>query len=243
MHEYVVTNTHERGSVQIELPLITSGLAEHVFDVGLLKRYVLQRDHSEMFVDLRIEGIFGHHPDKLAPQKFRIFKIEDPRLSEKYGKILHKKFENHNVYRRVKKVSLRGKNSTSNIEDESVYENLDDEILEAMKHAERMYNIHKAHVAPWTKSLGQATHSIHSWNARIIRHGIRNNYDAVLNYYILRYNVDIERFDTSMTITACIHQLTNARSHLKYVLKNAKSNGSFYEVEVATHRVYKIILI
>jgi uncharacterized protein (UPF0335 family) len=42
-----------------------------------------------------------------------------------------------------------------------------------------------------------------------------------------------------MTITACIHQLTNTRSQLKDVLKDAKSNGYFYEVEVATVRVEK----
>jgi hypothetical protein len=42
-----------------------------------------------------------------------------------------------------------------------------------------------------------------------------------------------------MTMTTFIHQLTNARSQLKDVLKDAKSNGSFYEVEVATARVEK----
>jgi hypothetical protein len=134
----------------------------------------------------------------------------------------------------VKKISLRGKDSTWNIEDESVYEKLDDDISEAMKHAERMCNIHKSHATPWTKSLGQATHSIRHRDAQNIRCDIRDIYDAVLNYYLLRFNIDKERFDTTMTITSCIHQLTNSRSQLKDVLKDAKSNGSFYEVEVAT---------
>jgi hypothetical protein len=69
--------------------------------------------------------------------------------------------------------------------------------------------------------------------------GIRNNDDAVLNYYLLRSNVDKERFDTTRTSMACIHQPTNARSELKDVLKDTKSNGSFYEVEVATAQVDK----
>jgi hypothetical protein len=77
------------------------------------------------------------------------------------------------------KISLRGKDSTWNLEDKSVYEKLDDEIYEAMKHAERMCNIHKVHATPWTKSLGQATHYIHYWDARIIRRGIRDNDDAM----------------------------------------------------------------
>jgi hypothetical protein len=79
MHECVVPNTHARGSVQIDFPLITSGLAEHVLDVRLFNRYFLQSDHSGMFVDLRIEFIFGQHPDKLAPHKFRNIKLLIPK--------------------------------------------------------------------------------------------------------------------------------------------------------------------
>jgi hypothetical protein len=234
-----VPNTHARGSVQIDFLLLTSGLAEHVLYVGLWNRSVLQSDHSGMFVDLRIEGIFGQHPGKLAPHNFRNLKLDDPTISNKYRKILHKQFEHHNVNRRVKKISLRGNYSSQNLKDESVYEKLDDDISEAVKHAERMCNICKAHATPRTKSLGQATHSIRYWGAHIIRRGIINNDDAVLNYYLLRSNVDKERFDTTMTITACIHQLTKWRSQLKDVLKDAKRNGSFYEVEIATARVEK----
>jgi hypothetical protein len=199
----------------------------------------LQSDHSGMFVDLRMEGIFGQRLDKLAPHKFRNLKLDDPRISDKHRKILHKQFENHNVYRRVKKISLRGKDSPCNLEDESVYKNLDEDISEAMKHADRMYNIKKSHATPWKKSLGQETHSIHYWDARIISRDIRNNDDAVLNYYLLRSNVDKERFDTTMTLMSCIHQLKNSRSQIKDILKDAKSNSSFYEKEVATARVEK----
>jgi hypothetical protein len=108
-----------------------------------------------------------------------------------------------------------------------------------MKHSERMCNIRKSRATPRTKSLGQATHSIRYWDARIIHLGIRNNDDAVLKYYLLRYNVDREMFDTTMTITACIDQLKNWRSQLKDALKDAKSNGSFYEVDVTKARVEK----
>jgi hypothetical protein len=172
MHEGVVTNTHARGSTQIDFPLITSGLDDHVTDVGLKDRSILQSDHSGMFVDLRIEGIFGQNPDKLAPHQFLNLKLDDPRISDKYRKILHKKFENHNVYRRVKEISVRGKDEMWNLMDETIYEKLDADISEAMKHAERMCNLHKTHATPWAKSLGQATHTIRYWDARISRRGI-----------------------------------------------------------------------
>jgi hypothetical protein len=106
MHDGVVPNTHAWGYVKIDFPLLTSGLVDHVLDVGLLNRSVLKSDHSGMFVDLRIEGIFGQHPDKLGPHKFRNLKLDDPRISDKNRKILHKQFEHNNIYRRVKKISL-----------------------------------------------------------------------------------------------------------------------------------------
>jgi hypothetical protein len=133
-HEGVVPNTHARGLAKIDFPLITSGLDKHVVDVGLLDRSILQSEHSGMFVDLRIEGIFGQNPDKLAPHQFPNLKLDNPRISEKYRKILHKQFENHNVYRRVKEISVRCKGEMWNLMDEMIYEKLDSDISEAMKH-------------------------------------------------------------------------------------------------------------
>jgi hypothetical protein len=72
---------------------------KHVVDVGMLDRSILQSDYSGMFVDLRIEGTFDQHSDKLAPHQFHNLKLDDPRISDKYRKILHKQFEHHNVYR------------------------------------------------------------------------------------------------------------------------------------------------
>jgi uncharacterized Fe-S cluster-containing protein len=60
-----------------------------------------------------------------------------------------------------------------NIMDETIYEKLVEDISEAIKHAERMCNLHKAHATPWAKSLGQATHTIRYWDARISRRGTR----------------------------------------------------------------------
>jgi hypothetical protein len=59
----------------------------------------------------------------------------------------------------------------------------------------------------------------------------------VLNYYLSRSNIDKERFDITLSVTACIHKLNNARSQLKDLLKEAENNGVLYEVEVATARV------
>jgi hypothetical protein len=165
--------------------------------------------------------------------------LDDPRISDKYRKILHKQFENHNFYRCVKEILVRGKDETWNLMDEMIYEKLDADILEAMRHVERMCNLHKTHATPWAKSLGQPTHTIRYWDARISRRGTRAYDDVVFNYYLARSNVDKQRLDITMTTMACIHQLNNSRRQLKDFLKDSANNGAFYELEVATACVEK----
>jgi hypothetical protein len=123
--------------------------------------------------------------------------------------------------------------------DETICEKLDADISEAMKYAERICNLHKAHTTPWEKSLGQATHTTRYWDVRIARRGTREYDDEVINYYLSISNVDKERSDITLSVTACIHQLNNARRQLKDVLKEAENNGALCEVEVATTHVEK----
>jgi hypothetical protein len=84
-----------------------------------------------------------------------------------------------------------------------------------MKHAERMCNLHKAHATSWEKSLGQENHTIRYRDARIARLGTHEYDDEVINYYLSRSNIDKARFDITLSVTACIHQLNNARRQLK----------------------------
>jgi hypothetical protein len=98
----VVPNTHMRGSKQIDFVLTTSGLTDSIKAIGLLDCSVLNSDHRTLFIDLCIEEIFGPSPEKLAQPHYRNLKLDDPRTSEEYCKILHKQFECHNIHRRVK---------------------------------------------------------------------------------------------------------------------------------------------
>jgi hypothetical protein len=60
-----------------------------------------------------------------------------------------------------------------------------------------------------------------------------------LDYYFSKYDVNGTVADRPLSIRDCIHQANNARRKFKDVLKDAKTNGSFYELEVATARVEK----
>jgi hypothetical protein len=147
-HGGVVPNTHMRGSKQIDFLLPTGGLTDNIEAIGLFDCSVLNSGHRSLFVDLCIEEISGPIPEKLAQPQYRNLKLGDPRISEEYRKILHKQFESHNIYRRVKEISVQGNHDEWSLQDESAYELLDREITKAMLDTERMCALRKQHATP-----------------------------------------------------------------------------------------------
>jgi hypothetical protein len=142
MHDGVFPNTHMRGSSKIDFPLTSVGLREYIEKVGLLDNSVLKSDHCGMFLDLNA-SFFGKRPEKVIPHQFRTLKFDDPRLSDAYRRILHKQFEEQNVFCRVKAIGGRGKSIDWTLTDEQDYEKLDMDILQVMTHAERMCSLRK----------------------------------------------------------------------------------------------------
>jgi hypothetical protein len=109
--------------------------------------------------------------------------------------------------------------------------------LQVMKHASRMCSLRKKHKTPWAKSLSTATHAIRYWSTQVVRKGIHSQDDGVLDYYFSQSDVNRTVADMPLSIRDCIHQANNARRKFKDVLKDAKTNSSFYELEAATARV------
>jgi hypothetical protein len=93
---------------------------------------------------------------------------------------------------------------------------------------------------PWAKSLSTATHAIIYWSTRVDQKGIHSQDDGVLDYYFSHSDLNGTVADRPLSIRDCIHQANNARRKFKDVLKDAQTNGSFYELEVAIARVEKI---
>jgi hypothetical protein len=110
MHDVVVPNTHMRGSSQIDFPWTSAVLREYIKKSGLLDNSVLHSDHRGMLLDLNSQ-LFGKRPEKVIPHQFRTLKLDDPRLSDAYRRILHKKFEERNAFGRVQAIAVRGKTS------------------------------------------------------------------------------------------------------------------------------------
>jgi hypothetical protein len=81
----------------------------HAAKPSVLGESILKSDHREIFIDLDLLLLFGAAPERLEPTQFRTLNLYDPRISDSYRKLLHKQFECHNIYERVKNISERGK--------------------------------------------------------------------------------------------------------------------------------------
>jgi hypothetical protein len=152
-------------------------------------------------------------------------KLDNLRISDSYRKLLHKQFECHNIYDRVKKISERGKADIWSHEDELAYDTLDRDITAAMLRAAEKCSIRKQHDTPWAPSLSKSTHAIRYWTKRISKSGIRQADDHAVH------------FGKTMSVKDCVSELRNAKERFKDVLAEAISNSDLYEVEVATARV------
>jgi hypothetical protein len=87
------------------------------------------------------------------------------------GKILHKLFTNHNIYKRMQSIATRGKKEDWTMDDENQYEAIDRDITRSMLSAAKQSNPRKMHTEPWSPAIGLATNVIQYWDARIKHKG------------------------------------------------------------------------
>jgi hypothetical protein len=168
----------------------------------------LKSDHRAIFLDLDLLLLFGASPERLERPQFRNLKLDDMRISDSYRNLLHKQFECHNIYERVKNISERGKADVWFHEDELAYEILDHDITAAMLRAAMLRaaekcSIRKQHDTPWALSLSKATHAMRYWTTRISKNGIQHADDCVLEYYLEHSDVDVSYFDKTMSVKSC----------------------------------------
>jgi hypothetical protein len=155
VHSEQVPNTHVRVSKQIDFALVTYGIRPCIKAVGLLDESILKSDHRAIFLNLDILLLFGVSLERLERPQFRNLKLDDPRISDSYRKLLHKKFECHNIYNRVQKIYKQGKADDWLNEDERCYEILDRDITAAMLRAAEKCTIRKQHDIPTARLLMQ----------------------------------------------------------------------------------------
>jgi hypothetical protein len=184
IHSEQVPNTQLRGSKQIDFALVTGGMRPCIKAVGLLDESILKSDHRAILLDLDLSLLFGLSLEQLERPQFRNLKLDDPRISDSYRKLLHKQFECHNIYNRDQNISKRGKADYWSNEDERCYEVLDHDITAAMLRAAEKCTIRKQHDTPWAPSLNMATHAIRYWARLIAKNSIRHIDDSVLDNFL-----------------------------------------------------------
>jgi hypothetical protein len=142
-----VPKTHIRGSKQIEVACLMPRLTEFVKNCGLLDFDTLCcSDNRGFYLDLAIEGVFWYSTrTSTPPAQFCKLKLDDPRISDAYRCALHKQFEQHNVYRKVKEIGIRSESTEWKIAEEAKYEGVDRDIGRAMEHAHHVCSTRKLH--------------------------------------------------------------------------------------------------
>jgi hypothetical protein len=183
VHSEQVPNTHVTGSKQINFALVTDGIRPCIKAVGLLEQSILKSDHRAIFLDFDLLLLFGVSLERLERPQFRNLKLDDPRISDSYRKLLHKQFECHNIYDRVQKISKRGKADDWSNEDKRCYEIIDRDITASMLRAAEKCTIRKQHDTPWSPSLSKATHAIRYWTRQISKNGIRHIDDFLMRQH------------------------------------------------------------
>jgi hypothetical protein len=116
----------------------------------------------------------------------------------------------------------RSKTGEWSLDDEGKYEKIDRDITQSMLIAAKKCGNLSRTRTPWSPALGMATQSIRYWDGRIKREGDRNPLDLVLNFYLVKYDVDRDSQDKPLPVQECTKQLNFSRQKLKDVVANAK---------------------
>jgi hypothetical protein len=190
--------------------------------------------HRTFFLDIDFESVFGTELDNMAALQFRKLQLDDPRIAEGYGKIVHKLFTNHNIYKRVQNIAARGKKEDWTMEDDNLYEAIDRDITRSMLSDAKQCNLRKMHTEPWSPAIRLETHTIRYWDVRIKHKGDHNPMSGVLNCYLSLSDVEADDNDKLLTVEECIKQMKQARQKLKDVVANATEHRTQFKVELAT---------
>jgi hypothetical protein len=89
VHSDKVPNTHVRGSKQIDFALVSDEVLPCIKAIGLLDEPILKSGHRAIFIDLDLLLLIGAAPERLERPQFRNLKLDDPRKSDSYRKLLH----------------------------------------------------------------------------------------------------------------------------------------------------------
>jgi hypothetical protein len=84
------------------------------------------------------------------------------------------------------------------------------------------------------------TQAIRYWDLRIKRQGNRGPSDIVLNFYLIKSDVDIEAHYQALPVQECTRQINFSRQKLKEMVAKAKEHRGQYEVKMAEAIVEKM---
>jgi hypothetical protein len=167
----------------------------------------LASDKRTLFMDLDVESHFGYETDAMRANQLSQLQMDDPRIADEYRRQLHKLFSTQNVYGRVTKIIERSNSKEWTILDEGDYEKIDRDITRSILSAAIKCGIKNKKPTPWSPTLGMATQAIRYWDVILKRQGKRDPSDLVLNFYLMKSDLEKEAHDCALSAQECIRQL------------------------------------
>ena len=154
--------THRRGHQAIDHAWIISSLIHTIARAGFAPfDFLGSSDHREICFDVNLDELLDFNVIPLQSIQHRRLQSNIPKRVQKYVEILSKKWKDFNIDQRLKDMNEKIKNNDiSTLEND--LNNLDQNISDSMKHAEKKYSKVPGRVSSyWSPTFHQALDRVH----------------------------------------------------------------------------------
>ena len=132
-------NTHKRGTKAIDHVWLTANLLQAVEQAGYapFDKIIENTDHRGIFFDIDLGIILDHDVVNIQPAQFRRLKATIPKRVQKYNDLVSKGWTDQNIESRLDSLINMILNDGMTSTHEATLNNIDHNITEILRHAEK----------------------------------------------------------------------------------------------------------
>ena len=224
-------NTYSGGNVPIDTIMCTQGI--EVLKAGYLPFGEGVGDHRPIYIDITVASSLGVNLPNPITMKARRLKTNDPRITNRYNKILKSYFTKVNLPQRVRALQDR---ITQPLNDETAqeYEKLDKIRIEAMQYAEK--NCRKLPMGgiPWTPELSKIRHTIEVW--QLVKKRLKGHKVSARTILRKKIKAGIGEIETNVPLNFANSQVRSEYKKYKEYLLQASLKRQNFQEELAQAR-------
>ena len=154
--------TYQRGETAIDGIFASETLSAE--RAGYLGFGDIPGDHRGIWIDVKSSNLIGYRMNDIPRHKARRLKLDDPRVVDKYNRLLDQHLRSHNVYNRIDQLENKLKQEgriTPELKHQ--YDSLDKIREEGMKFAEKRCRKLRMGGVEWSPSIQKARNTILFW--------------------------------------------------------------------------------